>query len=101
VNDEKMARSKLRSNCQKYMDKDTIVILDSMNYIKGFRYELFCLMRSFKTTYCVIYCNTKVEKAREFHKNNPNGMSEELFEDYCKRMEEPHRKSSILFVEFI
>ena len=63
-----------------------------MNYIKGFRYEFFCMMRSTKTTYCVIYCNTKIEKAREFHKNNKNGLNEKLFEDYCNRMEVPKRK---------
>jgi len=49
-------------------------------------------MRSTKTTYCVIYCNTKIEKAREFHKNNKNGLNEKLFEDYCNRMEVPKRK---------
>jgi protein KTI12 len=61
------------------MAPKTIVILDSMNYIKGFRYEMFCMMRAAKTTYCVIYCNTKLEKAIEFHKSNKGGLNQELF----------------------
>ena len=69
--------------------------MDSMNYIKGFRYEFYCLMRACKTTYCVVYCDTKIEEARKFHKNNKGGLNEELFEDYCKRMEVPKLKSNL------
>lgn len=41
----------------------TIVIADSMNYIKGFRYQMYCIAREQKTTYCVLYCNTSLQAA--------------------------------------
>ncbi|XP_054712747.1 LOW QUALITY PROTEIN: protein KTI12 homolog [Uloborus diversus] len=34
-----------------------VVILDSGNYVKGYRYELYCLSKSCKTTHCVIHCD--------------------------------------------
>ena len=43
---EKMLRASLRSNVEKLLDPKRVVILDSMNYIKGFRYELYCLARN-------------------------------------------------------
>ena len=49
-------RASLKSNVEKYISSDRVVILDSMNYIKGFRYELYCLVRSAKTTLACVYC---------------------------------------------
>src|SRR5689334_19201427 len=47
---EKEHRSYLRSLVQKTLDDRTLVILDSLNYIKGFRYELHCAAKLCKTT---------------------------------------------------
>ena len=49
---EKMTRGYLKSNVEKLIQAGQIVIFDSMNYIKGFRYELYCLARAAKTTNC-------------------------------------------------
>ena len=38
---------------EKHID-NAVVILDSLNYIKGFRYELFNLSRTAKSTYGVV-----------------------------------------------
>ncbi len=65
-NKEKMLRASLRSNVEKMLDPKRIVILDSMNYIKGFRYELYCLVRSSQTTLCVVFCDTEPEVALKF-----------------------------------
>ena len=46
---EKYTRAFLKSNVEKVIDAETIVILDSLNYIKGYRYELYCLSRTAKT----------------------------------------------------
>ena len=35
-----------------------------MNYIKGYRYELYCIARNAMTTLCMVWCDTKKEKAR-------------------------------------
>ena len=69
------------------------MILDSLNYIKGFRYELFCLARTAKSTHAVLYCDTSLDQAREWNQANQVGFNEDLFEDLCKRMEEPNYKS--------
>ncbi len=45
----------------KLISQDRIVILDSTNYIKGFRYEMHCLVRAARTTHCVIYLQESKE----------------------------------------
>jgi protein KTI12 len=59
-NTEKMLRAKLKSECEKQLDDNKVIILDSLNYIKGYRYELFCLVRNFKTRHCIVKKLTKV-----------------------------------------
>jgi len=54
---EKMLRAKMKSEVEKNLDDNTVVILDSLNYIKGYRYELFCLVRNFKTRHCIVNTN--------------------------------------------
>ncbi|MEQ2172197.1 kti12, chromatin associated, partial [Goodea atripinnis] len=47
------------------VNKDNIVILDSLNYIKGYRYELFCLTKHAQTPHCLVrtaHRGTKTEK---------------------------------------
>lgn len=71
---EKSCRGFLRSNVEKSLNDQTVVILDSLNYIKGFRYELFVLARNAKSTHAVVrtclegymitlkmFCNTSFE----------------------------------------
>ena len=36
-----------------------------MNYIKGYRYELYCLARNVMTTLCIVYCDTGKDIAYE------------------------------------
>ncbi|XP_011781666.1 PREDICTED: protein KTI12 homolog isoform X2 [Colobus angolensis palliatus] len=44
---EKALRGALRASVERRLSRHDVVILDSLNYIKGFRYELYCLV------YCV------------------------------------------------
>jgi hypothetical protein len=37
------------------LSADSVVVLDSLNYIKGFRYELYCSARTFRTPHCVVW----------------------------------------------
>ncbi|VDP60574.1 unnamed protein product [Heligmosomoides polygyrus] len=52
-------RSFLRSSDQKCLNQNTIVICDCLNYIKGYRYELFLVAKQCKTTFAVLYCHVK------------------------------------------
>ncbi|CAK4610067.1 unnamed protein product [Aphanomyces euteiches] len=61
---EKMTRSALKSRVQLHLSANCVVILDSLNYIKGYRYELFCLAKENSTTHCVVFVNTPVDIAQ-------------------------------------
>ena len=61
---EKILRASLKSNVEKHLTNQNVVILDSMNYIKGYRYELFCIARHVKSTLCLVYCDTDKDTAR-------------------------------------
>jgi protein KTI12 len=59
---EKKTRGALKSAVDHLLDPETVVIVDSMNYIKGYRYELFCIARSLRTSSCCVWieCDDKV-----------------------------------------
>jgi protein KTI12 len=51
---EKPARASLFAAIQRQMGRDTILIVDALNYIKGFRYQLYCAAREFKLRVCTV-----------------------------------------------
>ena len=51
---EKSARATLFAAVQRQMAVDTILIVDSLNYIKGFRYQLYCAARELKLRTCTV-----------------------------------------------
>ena len=51
---EKPARGSLFSAMQRQMGPDTILIMDSLNYIKGFRYQMYCAAREMKIRVCTV-----------------------------------------------
>jgi protein KTI12 len=78
ANTEKTTRAKIKSEVQRNLVGDTVVVVDSLNYIKGFRYEMYCLAREEKTTYCLVYCNTDPAKCAEFNAKNANSFDPKL-----------------------
>ena len=42
------------SAVERLVSKDDLVIADGMNYIKGFRYQLYCVARAISTPHCVV-----------------------------------------------
>lgn len=51
---EKNLRGVLRSEVDRSVSRDSIIIVDSLNNIKGYRYELWCLARASGIRYCVV-----------------------------------------------
>jgi protein KTI12 len=47
-------RGYFKTEVERLLTSKTVVILDTLNYIKGFRYELYCLARTAKSTNCVV-----------------------------------------------
>jgi len=59
---EKGTRGALKGASDHKLNTECFVIVDSLNYIKGYRYELYCTARTFRTPHCVVWvgCNDNV-----------------------------------------
>ncbi|KAF8972366.1 kti12, chromatin associated [Entomortierella lignicola] len=90
--DEKKARGALMSTVERLLSKDDIVIVDSLNYIKGFRYQLYCVARAIGTPHCVVFCGCNPDTARQW--NSVTGAyPEKVFEELVVRFEEPDSRT--------
>ncbi|XP_045782777.1 uncharacterized protein LOC123879212 isoform X1 [Maniola jurtina] len=103
---EKRIRGYLKSEVIRLIGKDNVVILDGSNYIKGYRYELYCASKASKSTQCTVYTIRNQLEAWEENvlrldvkENNPNEpcdlnnqpYTEEVFNALTKfRFEEPN-----------
>lgn len=92
---EKDARAGFSSAIKRALSRDTIVIADGMNYIKGFRYQLYCEAKAVQTPSCVVHVGTPAEKCRELNADaletsSRGGYSMEIFENLVYRYEEPN-----------
>lgn len=47
-------RGALFTALQRHLGNDRIVIVDSLNYIKGFRYQMYCAAREAKVRVCTV-----------------------------------------------
>jgi hypothetical protein len=52
---EKPARGTIFTSLQRQLAVDRILILDSLNYIKGFRYQIYCAAREMKLRTCTVH----------------------------------------------
>ncbi|KAF9957997.1 kti12, chromatin associated [Mortierella alpina] len=98
--DEKKARGALMSAVERLLSKEDIVIVDSLNYIKGFRYQLYCVARAIGTPHCVMFCGCLPDVARSWNKAS-GAYPEKIFEELVVRFEEPDSRTkwdSPLFV---
>lgn len=117
---EKIVRADLKSEALRLLNKEEVVILDAGNYIKGYRYELYCATKSARTSQCTVFCGIPKDDAWKFNcsrtkteqilnqpgdeLNNSDVMyTQEIFDALCLRFEEPHgnnRWDSPLFTIF-
>lgn len=51
---EKDARAEEMSAVKRHLSRSDIVLADGMNYIKGFRYQLYCEAKALQTPSCVV-----------------------------------------------
>ncbi|KIW01764.1 uncharacterized protein PV09_06937 [Verruconis gallopava] len=92
---EKDARATEMSAVKRYLSRDSVVIADGLNYIKGYRYQLHCEAKAVQTPSCVIHVGTPADKCRELHaarlkENSPLAYPEADFENLIYRYEEPN-----------
>ncbi|XP_020808195.1 protein KTI12 homolog [Drosophila serrata] len=105
---EKVVRSDLKSAALRHVNKEDLVILDAGNYIKGYRYELYCATKASRTTQCTLFCCIPQEQAWTFNTqrtapdevpqetetgqpldNSDVPYTREIFDALCMRYEEP------------
>jgi protein KTI12 len=95
---EKDARADLYSTVVRTLQDNVIVVADALNYIKGYRYQLFCEAKAVKTPSVVVHvacsvqeCRTRNKKLRDSSEKDgqPNGYDERTFEELVIRYEEP------------
>uniref|UniRef100_A0A1B0CVD6 Protein KTI12 homolog n=1 Tax=Lutzomyia longipalpis TaxID=7200 RepID=A0A1B0CVD6_LUTLO len=118
---EKIIRASLKSEVGRLQNTKDVVILDAGNYIKGYRYELYCQAKGGRVPQCTILCNLPIEEAKSFNKKRPivdeklpessefsdNSdvqYSDNVFDALCQRFEEPqgaNRWDSPLFVALV
>lgn len=103
---EKLIRSNVKSEALRFLNKDDLVIVDGANYIKGYRYEIFCASKASRTTQCTVYCAITKDQAWNFNETREaeaEKYREDIFEALCLRYEEPqhnNRWDSPLFTVF-
>ncbi|EUC32101.1 hypothetical protein COCVIDRAFT_28164 [Bipolaris victoriae FI3] len=106
---EKDARAEEYSAVKRVLSRDDIVIADGLNYIKGFRYQLYCEAKALQTPSCVVklHVGTPPDRCRENNKKlladegTDGGYEEDVFENLIFRYEEPNgmtRWDSPLFI---
>ena len=89
------------SAVKRNLSKNTIVILDNMSYIKGFRYQLYCEAKALETNSCVVYLGTSADQCRDWNSAREDGWPQDLLEALMFRFEEPNgmnRWDSPLFI---
>ncbi|KAF5398881.1 hypothetical protein PHET_07905, partial [Paragonimus heterotremus] len=65
-----------------------VVIMDAPNYIKGYRYEMYCLAKSLKHPHAVLFCDTQHEKCLEWN-TKLGRYPHEVISDMITRFEPP------------
>lgn len=87
---EKAARGAQMSAVRRDISKNTILLLDGMNYIKGFRYQLYCEAKNTGSTYCVAQVVTPTETCFEWNSHRTEGQWDAgLMKALIMRYEEP------------
>ncbi|KAF7376072.1 hypothetical protein MSAN_00022000 [Mycena sanguinolenta] len=88
---EKPARGALFTAVQRLMAQDKVVIVDAPNYIKGFRYQLYCAAREMKLRVCTVYVVATPELCRQWNQSRVDGRvyASETLENLLVRFEEP------------
>ena len=91
-----MTRGSIKSAVDRTLTSSNTVIVDSMNYIKGFRYELYCSARTMRTPTCVVLVEANDSVSNTWNSQRENledRYDEKIFHDLRLRFERPQEKN--------
>ncbi|KDN45567.1 hypothetical protein RSAG8_04891, partial [Rhizoctonia solani AG-8 WAC10335] len=87
---EKPARSALLSAIVRDLSKNTILIVDSLNYIKGFRYQMYCAAREVGVRVATVFVVATPDLCKEWNQKRENRYGDATFDNLIQRYEEPN-----------
>lgn len=96
---EKFTRAQLRANAERALtsSRDITVVIDSLNYIKGFRYELYCVAKTCDASYAVVWATAPVDdcvnRDRDRDGNGADSYGAELVTALARRFEPPEGRN--------
>ncbi|KZT55936.1 chromatin associated protein KTI12 [Calocera cornea HHB12733] len=68
---EKPARAAYLTAINRRLSKDSLLILDGMNYIKGYRYQIYCAAREAGVRVCTVFVACTPEQSKAWHDTRP------------------------------
>lgn len=86
---EDRARTALKGQVLRFLNRETIVILDSLNYNKSFRYELKCHSKSIASTSVTISVTAPKENCVEWNAQREERYTDEMIVELIERYEQP------------
>ena len=95
---EKKTRAALKSAFDRVVSANepgVLVILDSLNYIKGFRYELHCISKAANELHGIVWVLNDVEACKEWNKgrDSKSSFTEEQMKELILRYEPPDARN--------
>ncbi|XP_022775892.1 protein KTI12 homolog, partial [Durio zibethinus] len=79
------------------ISKDNIIIVNSLNSVKSYRYELWCLACAAGIRYRVLYCDVGEVQCRKWNEERREkgeaAHKDGIFEDLVRRFEKPDRRN--------
>ncbi|XP_076679992.1 protein KTI12 homolog isoform X2 [Andrena cerasifolii] len=88
---ERSVRSDVMSAAQRMLNTNDVLIIDGSNYIKGYRYEMYCMTKLYKTPQCTVHCDIPIEHAWLWNERRleHEQYSREIFDALVMRYETP------------
>lgn len=88
---EKPSRASQMSVVKRDLARSKFVILDSMAYIKGFRYQLYCEAKAVATPHCVVQVVARTDDIKSWNQARPDlGWDLDLIDQLAMRYEPPN-----------
>ncbi|GKY93927.1 E3 ubiquitin-protein ligase dtx3l [Mayamaea pseudoterrestris] len=88
---EKATRAELKSQFDRHASSaasSTLIIVDSMNAIKGYHYELYCISKAMRQKHCVLWVMNSIRNCQKYNESCQHYSDEQLV-DLMQRYEPP------------